>query len=196
MELCAVLWFAQPLLFPLFYSLCLSNPLTNTLTMDPPVTVGLAKSTMHTCLFPYKVGKWDPITSAHWRHMWRRMLIPGLSRDPQSHELSSRSPWEQHMASWPQTFTFTCIHLADAFIQSYLHVRDETWDRAWISTTFKAWISTWISTNATTKHFIWKSFYWKGFFHMAHNHQYRIITQFAVMAKYEGIIFINPLPYP
>lgn len=37
--------------------------------MDLPVAVRLAKSTMHTCLFPYKVGEWDPITSAHWRQV-------------------------------------------------------------------------------------------------------------------------------
>lgn len=29
------------------------------------------------CLFAYTAGESDPITSGHWRRMWRGMLVPG-----------------------------------------------------------------------------------------------------------------------
>lgn len=43
-------------------------------------------------LFAYRVGKWYPFTGSHSRHMWIRMLMPGVSWRTQKDGLVIGSP--------------------------------------------------------------------------------------------------------
>lgn len=52
------------------------------------------------CLFEYTAGDWDPITSGHWRRMWRGILVPGRSVLSDQNQLETGPKWR--LGGWWQ----------------------------------------------------------------------------------------------